>query len=66
MLCISWDHTDPEKFNFIRFPLEYKVFKDNFDTVWHRPKIQKKLSTTWSIFNIFDFEDIFIAIANTC
>ena len=59
MLCISWDHTDPEKFNFIRFPVEYKVFKDNFDTVWHRPKIQKKLSTTWSIFNIFDFEDIF-------
>lgn len=61
MLCVSWDHVDPDKFNFIRFPLDYKTFKDNFETVWEHPKIEKKLSTTWSIFNIFDFADIFEA-----
>ena len=27
--------------------------------MWQHPRIQKKLSTTWSIFNTFDFEEIF-------
>jgi len=59
MLCISYDHIDPIKFNFIRFPADYSVFKNNFETLWQNTKIEKKLSTTWGIFNIFDFEDIF-------
>jgi organic radical activating enzyme len=59
MLCISYDHINPAKFNFIRYPADYQVFKDNFETLWQHDKIEKKLSTTWSIFNIFDFEEIF-------
>lgn len=59
MLCISYDHINPNKFNFIRYPADYTVFKDNFETLWQNTKIEKKLSTTWGIFNIFDFEDIF-------
>lgn len=59
MLCVSYDHIDSDKFNFIRFPADYKTFKDNFDTVFADDKIEIKLSTTWGIFNIFDFEEIF-------
>ncbi len=59
MLCISYDHIDPDKFNFIRFPADYKTFRSNFDKLWEYEHIEKKLSTTWGIFNIFDFENIF-------
>jgi organic radical activating enzyme len=59
MLCISYDHIDPRKFNFIRYPADYSVFKNNFEKLWEYEHIEKKLSTTWGIFNIFDFEDIF-------
>ncbi len=59
MLCISYDHIDPVKFNFIRFPADYAVFRENFEKLWEYEHIEKKLSTTWGIFNIFDFEDIF-------
>ena len=59
MLCVSYDHIDPAKFNFIRYPADYTTFKENFETLWQHDKIEKKLSTTWSIFNIFDFEEIF-------
>jgi len=59
MLCVSYDHIDPAKFNFIRYPADYNVFKTNFEKLWKNTKIEKKLSTTWGIFNIFDFEEIF-------
>lgn len=59
MLCISYDHVDPDKFNFIRYPADYKTFRNNFDIVFNDPRIQVKLNTTWGIFNIFDFEEIF-------
>jgi hypothetical protein len=59
MLCISYDHIDPVKFNFIRYPADYAVFKENFEKLWEYEHIEKKLSTTWGVFNIFDFEDIF-------
>jgi len=59
MLCISYDHIDPVKFNFIRYPADYNTFKSNFEILWDNKKIEKKLSTTWGIFNIFDFEMIF-------
>lgn len=59
MICASYDHIDPVKFNFIRYPADYSVFKQNFDTIFNTEKIELKLSTTWGIFNIFDFEEIF-------
>jgi hypothetical protein len=59
MLCISYDHIDPAKFNYIRFPADYLTFKNNFEKLWEYKHIEKKLSTTWGIFNIFDFEEIF-------
>lgn len=59
MLCVSYDHIDPIKFNFIRYPANYNTFKSNFEKIWQYEHIEKKLSTTWGIFNIFDFEDIF-------
>ena len=59
MLCVSYDHVDPAKFNFIRFPADYTTFKTNFEELWKHDRIEKKLSTTWGIFNIFDFETIF-------
>jgi organic radical activating enzyme len=59
MLCISYDHINSAKFNFIRYPADYDIFKSNFETIWNNAKIEKKLSTTWGIFNIFDFEEIF-------
>lgn len=68
MLEISYDHVDPDKFHFIRFPADYKTFEDNLTKIWKYTHIQKKLSTTWSVFNIFDLETIFTRweeIANT-
>jgi hypothetical protein len=59
MICASYDHIDPDKFNFIRYPADYDTFKQNLDTIFNDPKIELKLSTTWGIFNIFDFEEIF-------
>lgn len=59
MLCISYDHIDPAKFNYIRFPADYLTFKNNFEKLWEYKHIEKKLSTTWGIFNILDFEEIF-------
>lgn len=59
MLCVSYDHIDPSKFNFIRYPADYSTFKTNFEKLWNYEHIEKKLSTTWGIFNIFDFEEIF-------
>ena len=59
MLNISYDHVDPVKFNFIRFPADYKTFTYNLDTVLADKHILTKFSTTWGIFNIFDIEQIF-------
>jgi MoaA/NifB/PqqE/SkfB family radical SAM enzyme len=58
-LYISYDHVDPEKFEFIRYPAVYETFQKNLHAVFDFKHITKKLSTTWSIFNIFDFEVIF-------
>lgn len=58
MLCISYDHIDAKKFNFIRYPASYETFQNNFDKILEYKHIVKKLSTTWGIFNIFDFEEI--------
>lgn len=59
MLTISYDHVDPAKFKFIRYPADYNHFTKNIDKVIEFTHIEKKLSTTWSIFNIFDLPEIF-------
>ena len=59
VLYISYDHINADKFRYIRYPAEYPVFYENLLTVFKFTNIQKKFATTWGIFNIFDFEEIF-------
>ena len=56
-LTCSYDHVDPVKFHFIRYPASYTEFKHNFDKIL-RSNINVSISTTFSIFNIFDLEQI--------
>jgi hypothetical protein len=56
---VSWDHVDPEKFRFIRFPARYDHFKKNIDTLHFKTTIEPKISCTLNIFNIYDLESIF-------
>jgi organic radical activating enzyme len=56
-LICSYDHVDPAKFHFIRFPADYGEFKYNFDKIL-KSNINVSISTTFSIFNIFDIEQI--------
>jgi MoaA/NifB/PqqE/SkfB family radical SAM enzyme len=58
-ISVSWDHVDKEKFNFIRYPANYQHFRKNFDKLSNSSSIHLKLSPTFSIFNIFDIEQIF-------
>ncbi len=59
MIMVSYDHVDPDKFNYIRYPADYDHFFNNLKTLLANDKIEVKLSTTWSIFNIFDLPEIF-------
>ena len=59
MLMVSYDHTDPIKFNYIRYPASYEHFYQNLKLLFQKKHIEVKLSTTWSIFNIFDLPEIF-------
>jgi organic radical activating enzyme len=56
-LTCSYDHVDPDKFHYIRFPADYKKFKNNFDVIL-KSNLNVSISTTFSIFNIFDLEMI--------
>jgi MoaA/NifB/PqqE/SkfB family radical SAM enzyme len=56
-LTCSYDHVDPVKFHFIRYPADYTEFKYNFDKIL-KSNINVSISTTFSIFNIFDLEQI--------
>lgn len=58
IIVVSYDHVDEDKFKYIRFPAPYEKFKRNFQVLMDTPVV-KKISTTFSIFNIFDFEEIF-------
>lgn len=58
-ISVSWDHVDPEKFKFIRFPANYAHFKKNISTLHLHTKIEPKVSCTLNIFNIYDIESIF-------
>ena len=58
-LVASYDHIDAEKLKAIRFPTDYTVFKKNFDLVFNDPNIDLDISTTFSVLNILDFEEIF-------
>lgn len=57
-LYISFDHIDPIKFNYIRYPANFDNFIQNFNKLQNYTNIVKQLSTTWSIFNISDIIEI--------
>jgi MoaA/NifB/PqqE/SkfB family radical SAM enzyme len=59
MIMVSYDHIDFKKFGFIRHPANYKNFYLNLKVLMRHTKIEIKLSTTISIFNVFDLADIF-------
>ena len=66
-LVASYDHVDKEKLRYIRFPTDYKKFKENFELIFNNEKIELKISVTFSILNILDFDiifDEFIKISN--
>lgn len=58
-LTASFDHIDEEHFYYIRYPASYKEFRKNFDDLIIDDVITLKISTTFSIFNIFDIDKIF-------
>jgi MoaA/NifB/PqqE/SkfB family radical SAM enzyme len=58
-LTASFDHIDVEQFYFIRYPASYTDFRKNFDSLVNSDVINLKISTTFSIFNIFDIDRIF-------
>lgn len=58
-LTASFDHIDEERFYFIRYPGSYNDFRTNFDSLIHSNVINLKISTTFSIFNVFDIDRIF-------
>jgi organic radical activating enzyme len=57
-LIASFDHVVADKFHYIRYPADFNSFKANFESVLNNNKIRTKISTTFSIFNIFDIETI--------
>ena len=57
-LMVSYDHIDVDKFKFIRFPADYLEFYNNFRTLLTYTDIHIKLSTTISVFNVFDLPEI--------
>lgn len=59
VISVSWDHVDPEKFKYIRFPANYHHFEKNVDKLLDIKNIDPKISTTFNIFNIFDVPEIF-------
>lgn len=59
ILTASFDHIDEDRFYFIRHPGSYTDFRKNFDSLIHSDTINLKISTTYSIFNIFDIDRIF-------
>lgn len=58
-LTASFDHIDEERFYFIRYPASYNDFRKNFNNLINDDVIDIKISTTFSIFNIFDIDRIF-------
>jgi MoaA/NifB/PqqE/SkfB family radical SAM enzyme len=58
VISVSWDHVDPDKFYFIRFPGKYSKFRKNIDKLV-ASNIEPKVSVTIDIFNIYDIADIF-------
>ncbi len=57
-ISTSWDHVNPEKFRFIRYPASYEQFRNNIDKLLANEKINPVVSFTVNIFNIFDIEQI--------
>lgn len=59
IIMVSYDHIENKKFGFIRYPANYEQFYLNLKLLMQNTKIEVKLSTTISIFNVFDLPAIF-------
>jgi MoaA/NifB/PqqE/SkfB family radical SAM enzyme len=58
-VTISYDHVDPEKFKFIRYPAEIRHFEKNLKTITNNESFKFGISFTISIFNALDLDQIF-------
>jgi len=54
----SWDHLDPEKSRFIRYPADYNSFLSIFHRLSQHKNIKLGISFAVSIFNIFEVPEI--------
>jgi MoaA/NifB/PqqE/SkfB family radical SAM enzyme len=58
-VAISYDHVDPDKFKFIRYPAEFRHFEQNLKTITNNKSFKFGISFTISIFNALDLDQIF-------
>jgi MoaA/NifB/PqqE/SkfB family radical SAM enzyme len=58
-LIVSWDHVNPKKNSFIRYPINHARFLETFDYVRKNHSFDIKISNTLSVFNILDIEEIY-------
>jgi MoaA/NifB/PqqE/SkfB family radical SAM enzyme len=58
-IIASWDHVDPVKSHFIRYPLDHAQYLKNFERMLNHPTYHLKISPTISVFNIYDVPAIF-------
>ena len=58
-IAVSYDHIDPAKSNFIRYPADYQHFIKNLDYIIEDKSFKFGISFTISIFNALDLDKIF-------
>lgn len=58
-LIVSWDHVNPEKNSFIRFPIDHSRFLETLSYVRENHAFDIKISNTLSVFNVLDIQEIY-------
>jgi len=58
-LIVSWDHVNPEKNSFIRFPIDHSRFLETLAYVRENHSFDIKISNTLSVFNVLDIQEIY-------
>ena len=58
-IAISYDHIDPEKSSFIRYPADYQHFIKNLEYIINDKSFKFGISFTISIFNALELDKIF-------
>jgi len=58
-LNASVDHVNSDKFNFIRYPSNYKVIEQNIKKILNDYDVNLAISFTYNIFNALDLKEIF-------